>query len=208
MKSGGVVSAIVGGAFFAIPYLGLAVPFVPALVIGASAFGASELIFSGSRKINSLKETNKPLYDILYKASKDNAYILSMIPKINDDEVKKDLKEIHETTSKIINVVSKNKGKEKHISNFFDYYLPVLVKIVSRYDEIEDQDLTSKDSKKFIKSTSELIKEVNDSFKNILSSLYQEEIVDTDAEMKVFNQMLKSDGYNNKGLLVKDDDDE
>ena len=208
MKNQGVVSAIVGGTFFAIPYLGLAIPFVPALAIGAAAFGATELIFSGTKKLDDLKITNKPLYDKLEKANKDNAFILSMIPKIEDNEVKEDLKEIHESTSKIISVVTKNPGKEKSISNFFDYYLPVLVKIVSRYDEIENQRLTSKDSKKFMTSTASMIEEVNDAFKKILASLYQEEIVDADAEMKVFNQMLKSDGFNDNGLLVKEDKDE
>jgi len=208
MKNEGIVSAIVGSTFFAIPYLGLAVPFAPALAIGVAAFGATELIFKGSKKIDSLKETNKPLYDRLESASKDNSYILSMIPKIDDDEVKQDLKEIHETTFRIINVIAKNPEKESSISNFFDYYLPVLVKIVGRYDEIENQNLSSKDSKKFIKSTALMIKEVNDAFRNILSSLYQAEIVDADAEMKVFNQMLKADGFNDKDLLVKEDEDE
>ena len=208
MKNQGIVSAIVGGTFFAIPYLGLAIPFVPALAIGAAAFGATELIFSGTKKLDDLKLTNKPLYDKLEKANKDNAFILSMIPKIEDNKVKEDLKEIHESTAKIITVVTKNPGKEKSISNFFDYYLPVLVKIVSRYDEIENQRLTSKDSKKFMSSTASMIEEVNDAFKKILASLYQEEIVDADAEMKVFNQMLKSDGFNDNGLLVKEDKDE
>ncbi len=208
MKNQGIVSAIVGGTFFAIPYLGLAIPFVPALAIGAAAFGATELIFSGTKKLDDLKITNKPLYDKLEKANKDNAFILSMIPKIEDNKVKEDLKEIHESTAKIITVVTKNPGKEKSISNFFDYYLPVLVKIVSRYDEIENQRLTSKDSRKFMTSTASMIEEVNDAFKKILASLYQEEIVDADAEMKVFNQMLKSDGFNDNGLLVKEDKDE
>ena len=57
-------------------------------------------------------------------------------------------------------------------------------------------------------STASMIEEVNDAFKKILASLYQEEIVDADAEMKVFNQMLKSDGFNDNGLLVKEDKDE
>lgn len=208
MNNKSVVSAIIGGTFFAIPYLGLAVPFLPALAIGGAAFGASELIFSGGKKIESLKETNKPLYNKLLKSSKSNAYILSIIPKIDDEQVKNNLKEIHETTSKIINVITKNNGKGKNVNKFFDYYLPVLVKIVSRYDEIENQRLTSSDSKKFMKSTANMIEEANDAFKKILASLYQEEIVDADAEMKVFDQMLKADGFNDKGLLKKEDEDE
>ncbi len=211
MKNQGVISAVVGGTFFAVPYLGLAVPFVPALVIGAAAFGASELVFAGTKKKNALEDlenSNKRLYNQIVKANKSNAFILSMIPKIDDEAVKANLKEIYSTNTKIINVVTKNNAKVKSINNYFDYYLPVLVKIVSRYDEIENQNLTSSEIKKFMKSTAEMIEEVNDSFKKILSSLYQEEIVDTDVEMKVFNQMLKADGFNDKGLLKKEDKDE
>lgn len=43
-----------------------------------------------------------------------------------------------------------------------------------------------------------MIKEANDSFKKLLDSLYQSDIVDADAEMKVFNTMLKSDGLSNE----------
>ena len=39
------------------------------------------------------------------------------------------------------------------------------------------------------------IKKINNAFKNQLSNLYQSDIVDTDAEMKVFEGMLKADGY-------------
>ena len=37
--------------------------------------------------------------------------------------------------------------------------------------------------------------ELNEAFKKQLSNLYQSDMIDTDAEMKVFDTMLKSDGY-------------
>lgn len=48
---------------------------------------------------------------------------------------------------------------------------------------------------------------VNKAFKNILNSLYQSEIIDMDAEMKVFSSMLTSDGFNNSELDIKDKED-
>jgi 5-bromo-4-chloroindolyl phosphate hydrolysis protein len=208
MKNSNVVSAIVGSAFFAVPYLALAIPLAPALVIGAAAFGASELIFAGSKKIDSLRETNPKLYNRIEKANRDYSYIYSMIPKINDNEVKADLKEICETTVKIINVVAKDPTKEKSITNFFDYYLPVLVKIITKYDDVENNELVSKESKKFMSSCKKMISEVKDSFKKILSSMYQEDLVDADAEMKVFNQMLKSESFNESELNVERDEED
>ena len=46
-----------------------------------------------------------------------------------------------------------------------------------------------------MKSTQKMVKKINEAFKKQLSNLYQSDMIDTDAEMKVFDTMLKSDGY-------------
>ena len=199
MKNKEVISAAIGGMFFAVPYLALSVPVLPSFIIGACAFGAGELVF-GDKKLT-LKDTNRNLYDILELAKRQNKHILDMIPLIEDESIQKELNEIHESVSKIINTISKNPEKCRQANNFFDYYLPITIKLVDRYDEIENQKLTSKDSKKFFQSTNKMICEINKSYKSILSSLYQSELVDMDAEMKVFDSLLKADGYHDADLM-------
>ena len=205
MKYKDVTSAIVGTTFFAIPYVLLSVTALPSLIIGAAAFGATELVLAGAKK-EEAKIISKPLHIRLENAKKQNKKIIETRPKIEDDKVKKDLKEINETVSKIIDTISNNPKKEKEINNFFDYYLPVVVNIVQRYDEIENQRLNSNDGKKFMVSAGEMIEEANEAFKNVLSRLYQADIVDADAEMKVFNSMLKSDGIGKTDIEVKKED--
>ena len=80
MKNKEVVSAVLGGTFFAIPYLALSTPILPSLLIGAAAFGAGELVF-GDYKLT-LKETNRSLYQMLETAKKQNKHIVDMIPMI------------------------------------------------------------------------------------------------------------------------------
>ena len=46
-----------------------------------------------------------------------------------------------------------------------------------------------------MKQTQNMIEKINEAFKEQLSNLYQSDMVDTDAEMKVFDSMLKQDGY-------------
>ena len=46
MKNKNIISSVVGAGFFGAAYLGLALPIAPALVVGAVAFGASELVIS------------------------------------------------------------------------------------------------------------------------------------------------------------------
>ena len=204
MKNSEIVSAVVGGTFFAVPYLALAVPLAPSLAIGAAAFVAGELVFR-TDYVKTLKETNISLYNVLQNAKKQNKHILEMIPKIDDDGIKKNLKEINDIVDKIIKTIEKNPEKEKKLKNFFDYYLPVTIKLVDRFDEIEDQNISSKDSKKFYENTSKTIEEIDSVFKKFLNSLYESDMLDTNVEIKVLNSMLKSDGLDSNSINVKED---
>ena len=208
MKNKEITSAILGSTFFAIPYLGLSVALAPSLVIGGCAFLASELMFSGVKSKEKLKDTNKTLYQKMIVAKKEEKQIKNLIPKVESEETKQNLKEINETINKILEEVEKNPKKEKSLNNFFDYYLPVLIKITTRYDEIENTRLTSPDEKKFMAKAQNLIKDTNKAFKTILSNLYQKDIMDTDADMKVYELMMKADGIVEDNIIKKGEQDE
>lgn len=205
MRYKDIASAIVGGSFFAAGYLLLSVPLAPALVVGTGAFVASELVISTAKE--RLKDTNKSLYNTLEHAKKQNKHLISMIPAMNDDEIKTDLNEITKSVNQIINACTKKPERADGIYNFFSYYLPATVKIVDKLDEIENENLNSKESKKFLQSSKKLLSEANKAFDKIVSKLYQSEITDSDADMKVFNTMLKSDGYNEE-IIVEEDSNE
>ena len=208
MKNKEITSAILGSTFFAIPYLGLSVALAPSLVIGGCAFVASELMFSGVKTKEKLKDTNKTLYQKIQEAKKEQKQIKTLIPKVENTETKQDLKEINETIDKILEEVEKNPKKEKSLNNFFGYYLPVLIKITTRYDEIENTRLTSKDEKEFMTKAQKLIKDTNKAFKTILSHLYQKDIIDADADMKVYELMMKADGIVEDNIIKKGEQDE
>ena len=208
MKNKEIVSALMGGTFFAIPYLGLSVALAPSLVIGCAAYGASQLVLSGVKDKVTLKDTDRSLYNKINIAKKQNKEIFNLISKVNKQETKNNLKTIHSTVNEILEVVERNPSKAKKIDNFFDYYLPVLIKIVNRYDEIEDKNLTSKESKDFITKADKMISETNKAFDTILSSLYQRDLVDADAEMKVYDLMLKADGIVGDNLIMKGSDND
>ena len=205
MKNKEIVSGVVGASFFAIGYLGMSVALLPALAIGAGAYIASELVIKGPEPtIDKVEEMS--LKKRLEIARKQNKHIYEMINEVDSLEVSKDIKKINVTANKILNTIEKNKINNKSSNKFLDYYLPVCVNIIDRYDEIENQGLTSKDSKKFMNNSIKMIEETSLAFEKILDSLYQNDIYNNEAEMKVYNQMLKSDGYNSKELEVKDGD--
>ena len=206
MKNKEVVSAVVGASFFAVPYLGLSIALAPALVIGCAAFGASELLLSSFKGKETLKDTNRSLYQKIQDAKKQNKEILNIIPKVESNYTKKNLTEIHATVDKILATIEKNPQKADRLNNFFDYYLPVLIKIIDRYDEVEDQKLISKEGKEFMLKADKMIEGTNKAFESILSSLYQKDIMDADADMKVYDMMLKADGIVDDNPIMKGSD--
>ena len=143
-----------------------------------------------SNKIN-----EKTMSEVLKDAKNKNMQIKEMIAKVGSVSLQNNIKEINESVTKIINTLEKDKSKFRKMNNFFDYYLPVTLSILKKYDEIENQRLNSNEGHKFMKQTENMIEKINDAFKSQLSNLYQADIVDTDAEMKVFETMLKADGY-------------
>lgn len=194
MKKGYIFSAILGGTFFAVPYLALRVQLVPSLAISAAAYGAGTLIFKDRNKIDySTKNTN--LYEILKNAKAQTAQIDNISKQLEDRELVANVQDICNTSNKIIDTLSKNPGKLAQVNNFINYYLPVTIKILQRYDEIENQRLNSEESQKFMKSVRDMIVKIKEAFREQLNNMYQAEIIDTDAELKVFEEMLKSDGF-------------
>ncbi len=202
MKNKQIISALVGGTFFAIPYVGLSIGLLPALAIGATGFIASELVISDAKE-EPLKLTNKDAYKKVVAAKKQNEEISKLIPKVETEKTKQNLTEIHDTVNKIISTVEKKPKKIDKLDNFFEYYLPVLIKIVNRYDEVENQSLKSEDGKSFIKKADKMISDTNVAFQSLLSSLYQKDIMDVDADIEVYNLMMKADGMVDNNLIMK-----
>ena len=150
--------------------------------------------------------TVRPLYLKLNTAKKENKEILNLIPKVDNLDTRKALNDIHSTVSEIIDVVENNPKKADKLDNFFDYYLPVLIKIVKRYDEIENKKLSSSESKTFMKKADNMISDTKDAFNTILSTLYKKDLIDIDADMKVYDLMLKADGITGDKPIMKGSD--
>lgn len=207
MKHKEITTAVVGASFFAVPYLALSMPLLPSIGIGVCAYVAGNLVFKKDER-NKLKLTNNSLYRTLENAKKQNNHILDMIPMIEDSSIQEDLNEINSVVTKIINTIEKEPDKEIKLNNFFEYYLPVTVKLVDRFDVIENQKMSTKESKKFLKSTGEMICEIKIVFQKFLNNLYESDMLDTKVEIKVLNQMLKADGLDENEIDVEVKKDE
>ena len=189
MKKRYIYSCILGGTFFAVPYLALGIGALPAAAIGVAAYGAGNLLFKDRTKIDLSDDISFNDKEELKKAQNMVKEIRDISTKLENSDIMKNTKE------KIIDTVIEKPEKIKKIRNFLSYYLPVTKKILERYDEIENQKLNTGETKKFMNSVEEMIAKIKKAFEEQLSNIYQTEMIDTDAELKVFESMLKSDGF-------------
>lgn len=196
MKKGYIYSAIIGGAFFAIPYLVAEIELLPSILIGVAAYGAGTLIFKGKEQTKlDISIDKQNLYDILKKAKERTTQISQIAKQLEDKKLVENVNEICGISNKIIDTLSRKPEKLGQANNFLNYYLPVTIKILTRYDEIENQSLNTIESNKFMKSVQDMTEKIKEAFGEQLNNMYQTEMIDTDAEIKVFESMLKSDGF-------------
>jgi 5-bromo-4-chloroindolyl phosphate hydrolysis protein len=207
MKNKEIFSGIIGGSFFAATYLAVGLPLLPAVLVGASAFIGGELLMSKTSIFTFDRVDEKNIDEVLKDAKNKSKFINSKIDKVDDEDIQKYLKEIYNSTEKIIDTISNNKNKIKRTDKFFTYYLPITVGIINKYDEIENQKLSSKEVKDFYVKAKESLKEINSSFKKILNNLYKSDIENVETDMKVLNNILKSDGFNDIELMKEDKDE-
>lgn len=207
MKNKEVLSGIIGGSFFTLTYLAVGLPLLPALLVGTGAFIGGELLMSKTNILTFDKVDETNVEAVLKDAKNKAKFIASSVSKIDDNDIKNYLTEISYTTEKIVESVSKNKKKIKRNEKFFTYYLPITVGIINKYDEIENQNLSSKEVKEFYTKAKESLKEINNSFKKILNNLYSSDIENAETDMKVLNNILKSDGFNDIEIIKEDKDE-
>ena len=133
--------------------------------------------------------------EILEKISILNKMLLDLEKRIDKTELKNDIKDINIIIEKMLKTLKNKKSKIKKINNFTTYYLPVTLKILIKYDEVENLKLNTSNSKEFMNTVEEKIKMIKDSFNKQLESLFVDDFDDIEAELNVLETMLKSDGY-------------
>lgn len=206
MKKRYILSGILGGGFFATSYLLLSLGIIPSAIASAVAFTAGTLAFKDEYDLDDLGDANKESYKkLLIESNKNLAALKKLKHSISDYSINGNIENIINTTEKIINLLHEKTDKISSATKFLNYYLPITIKILERYDEIDDQKLTSKSSRDFLEKTRNLTVNIEKAFENQLNNLYNDELIDTNAEIKVFETMLKSDGLLSDTINVKKD---
>lgn len=209
MKKKYILSGIIGGLFFIASYVLLNLNIGWSIIITFVAFLASIFIFKDEYNLDDLGISNDNEYrKLLQESQSDLKKLKVMVGQIDDTKICKNVSNITKIADKIFKVLIKNPEKIASASKFLNYYLPITIRILQRFDEMTGQNLTSDSALELLDRIRGLIINIEIAFENQLNNLYNSDVVDTSAEIKVFETMLKSDGLLGNRIDYKKDGDE
>lgn len=140
--------------------------------------------------MENINKFNKELQELAIL--KQNIHGLrKLFDEINNEDIKKELKEIIKISDKIYKEIVVNIEKLYKIEKFNNYYLITVEKVVRKYIKLSKNKINNNETEAFFSKIEEFLKNVSTSFKNLYQSLYNDEVIDIDAEMKVMEKEMK-----------------
>ena len=113
---------------------------------------------------------------------------------IKDPEVRGKINEIMRITDKIAQDAISDPSDIPQIKKFMNYYLPTTIKLLNAYDRMSAQGIEGENLDKSMKNINEMLDAAIEAFKKRLDSLFEDQALDIETDIKVMNTMLAREG--------------
>ena len=205
MKASYIISIIIAIIAFCGLYLGLDLNVIFSIFISLGSYYALTLIFNRNEVLQERIDLERLEYEQLTaQASSTIKQIKGLEGKIENQGIQSNISQICETSDKILLSLKEKPKKMKQVRKFVDYYLPFTLKILDQYDRVENQSLTSQESIDFMERVERMLDRVKLACEAQLNNMYDLDIIDTNADIKVFETMLKTDGLVDNNMNIID----
>ena len=115
-----------------------------------------------------------------------------------DKHYKAQIDLIERLTAQIFDCVRKNPKKLSQIRQFLNYYLPTTIKLMEQYVTLQNQSLKTENITEGMQKIEDLLDKVIIAFQRQLDALFEADVVDITADIRVMEQMMASEGLTNK----------
>ena len=109
---------------------------------------------------------------------------------------------------KQIDIATKANDKDSKIEKLYDYYLPILLKILENYRSLMEAGAKGDEFKKCEAQLIKTIILINEALKSINESMHEDDYMNLNADITTLQSLLKKDGLVREGSIFEGDDDE
>ena len=113
---------------------------------------------------------------------------------IKDSDVRMKINEIMRITDKITQDAIEDPSDIPQIKKFMNYYLPTTIKLLNAYDRMSSQGIEGENLDKSMKSINDMLDSAIEAYKKRLDSLFENQALDIETEIKVMNTILAREG--------------
>lgn len=182
------VMGIIGGAIVYLFGGNLAV----SVVCGIILFLLLWLISRPQKSTSALVEpSGKPDgQSLLEEGQKQILSVDDCLSGIKDEQIYAAAAAVRDEMDKISNVLKEEPERISSAAHFFSYYLPVFESILARYRKLQENGAEEECREMVLKACSD----IGEAMKRLRGSLFEGDMLDLSAEIKVMNQSLQSAG--------------
>lgn len=123
--------------------------------------------------------------ELLRSLKKQNHEFKICFDKIDDENIKKSVKEIIVISDKIYKEIVVNTEKVKKANNYIRYYLASVIKVVDRYVTFKQAGINNKEAINLYEKIEAFLPRAYEGINKVYESLFNDEILDIDSEIKV-----------------------
>ena len=138
------------------------------------------------------------LQSVIYQGKRAIADIRRLNDEIPDERISAQIDLIERLTAQIFDCVRKNPKKLSQIWQFLNYYLPTTIKLMEQYVTLQNQSLKTENITEGMQKIEDLLDKVIIAFQRQLDALFEADVVDITADIRVMEQMMASEGLTNK----------
>lgn len=138
------------------------------------------------------------LQSVIYQGKRAIADIRRLNDEIPDERISAQIDLIERLTAQIFDCVRKNPKKLSQIRQFLNYYLPTTIKLMEQYVTLQNQSLKTENITEGMQKIEDLLDKVIIAFQRQLDALFEADVVDITAHIRVMEQMMASEGLTNK----------
>lgn len=110
------------------------------------------------------------------------------------EEVAVKLDKLQKVANQILNYVEKNPKKIQEVNKFINHYLPITIKLINSYKELNNQLVQGENIKNAKNEIEKSINLIDNAFENLLDDLYEDVVLDISTDISVLKTLFKQEG--------------
>ncbi|MVO73663.1 5-bromo-4-chloroindolyl phosphate hydrolysis protein [Paeniclostridium sordellii] len=110
------------------------------------------------------------------------------------EEIAVKLDKLGNISNQILVQVEKNPNKIQEVNKFINHYLPITIKLINSYKDINNQSVQGENIENAKIEIEKSIDLINSAFENLLDDLYEDVVLDISTDISVLKTLFKQEG--------------